>query len=422
MSNSVPLLNIDAGAGQTTNADPLFDAKCRRVTTFPAEMADSLKYTFVASKITSPSSESLPPQPISSMGQPNIDAVFKVGSKQFFRKQGGWKGDKSNPDDKNARQARLMKFFEAAYRSSDGGDRAGLTPEMQDVCLPNDKVVAVLNCVEVIGMPDSPLSSSEGFIQAAIIERDGSVKTRRLVIIASAGNASIDATETMSQMFQVHCCGLCPNTEVGSKYFNYGVKVQEHHELSIINIHNSVVHVGVTKKTAKDYRASSSGAGTGKVVRAKCCGLGDCCQCPSCDCNCCQCGCWDKCFGSRYFRCIALESIVALDGIVIVLTCRQLQAVSFTPIWFHARCQRRNCGGALQSACCDDSCLPAQWLTFDTFRVRPLQGSTGSSIFSGDGEACTERWITASDENGIRKTVRIVWPRFLRLSDPSFDT
>ncbi len=300
MSSNTPLVNADVGGGATATGDPMFDAKCRRVANVPAEMADSLKYTFSGSKIASPSSESLPPQPINIMGQPNIDAVFKVGSKEFLRRQGGWKGDKSNPDDDHARQARLMKFFDAAYKSSEGGDRAALTPEIQDICLPNDKVIAILNCVEVIGMPDSLVSSSEGFIQAAIVERDGSVKTRRLVIVSSAGNASIDVTETISQMFQLNCCGLCPTTEMGSKYFNYGAKVQENHELSIINIQNSVVHVGVTKKAAKDFRASSSGAGTGKVVPSKCCGLGDCCRCPSC--TCCDCGCYDKCAGSRYFR------------------------------------------------------------------------------------------------------------------------
>lgn len=318
MSLSSPLLDgtasssyyADVGGDATATGDPMFDAKCRRIANVPAEMADSLKYTFSSSKIAAPSSESLPPQPISIMGQPNIEAVFKVGSKIFLRKQGGWKGDKSNPDDDHARQARLMKFFDAAYKSSEkGGDRAALTPEIQDICLPNDKVVAMLNCVEVIGMPDSLVSSSEGFIQAAIIERDGSVKTRRLVIVASAGNASIDATETISQMFQLNCCGLCPTTEMGSKYFNYGAKVQENHELSIINIQNAVVHVGVTKKAAKDFRASSSGAGTGKVVPAKCCGLGDCFRCPSC--TCCECNCFEKCRGSRYFRLIASVHLAA---------------------------------------------------------------------------------------------------------------
>jgi hypothetical protein len=301
MSVNAPLLDKGTDSNQTTSGDPVFDLKCRLVTSSPAEIGESLKYTFSGSKITTPSSKLLPPQPISSMGQPNIESVFKVGSKQYLRKQGGWKGDKRNPDDDRARQARLMKFFEAAYSSSDGGDNAGLTPEIQDVCLPNDKV---LNCVEVIGMPDSPLSSSEGFIQAAIVERDGNVKSRRLVIIASAGNASIDATETISQMFQVHCCGMGPTAEFGSKYFEYGAKVQESHELSIINIQNSVVHVGVTKKTSKDYRASSAGAGSGKVVRSKCCGLGDCLQCKCCFSlqNCFDCECCEKCSGSRYFR------------------------------------------------------------------------------------------------------------------------
>lgn len=49
------------------------------------------------------------------------------------------------------------------------------------------------------------------------------------------------------------------------------------------------------------------------------------------------------------------------------------------------------------------------------------QGSTGSSILSGDGDDATERWITASDENGIRKTVGTAWAHFLRIAYCSFD-
>ncbi len=52
------------------------------------------------------------------------------------------------------------------------------------------------------------------------------------------------------------------------------------------------------------------------------------------------------------------------------------------------------------------------------------QGSTGSSILSGDGDAATERWITASDEDGIRKTVGTGWchwAQFMRNAYSSFD-
>ena len=288
--------------GQNETDEQKFSNSCRQIQPRAADMGPSLSYTLSAAKLNPPSSSALAPQPISTMGQPNIDAVVLAGTKEFWKKQGGWKMDKSNPDDDRARESRLRKVFAAAYGSSDGGDPAGLTPEMQDICLPNDKVIAALNCVEVIGMPDCSVSKAEGFIQAAIIERDGNPKTRRLAIISSAGNASIKATETMFQLFQKNCWGLCGTSEVGMKLFDYSVLVQESHELSMINVNNSVVHVGVTKKKAKSYHASTAGAGSAKG----CCE--DCCKCCKsccdwiCKCKCCECSCCDSCAGQRFVR------------------------------------------------------------------------------------------------------------------------
>jgi hypothetical protein len=289
--------------------DERFQKNCYSIRPKPGDMHSSLAYTLDGSKLVPPSSTKVPPQAISTMGQPDIDAVVKAGTKDFMKRQGGWYSDKSNPDSSEAREARLRKVFDAAYSSSDGGDRAGLTPEIQEICLPNDKVVCLLNCVEVIGMPESQVPNSEGFIQAAIIERGGDPKTRRLAIIASAGNASIKATETMYQMFQKNCCGLCTTTEQGFKNFEYGVNVLESHELSVINISNAVVHASVSKKKTKSYKASSGGAATLRC--GDCCDC--CCKCCKCilACNCCTCTCCDSCAGQRYVRyCASLTDFI----------------------------------------------------------------------------------------------------------------
>jgi hypothetical protein len=331
-----------------------FNRSCKEIQPKAADMGTSLGYQFGGSKLTPPSSSSLPPQPISTMGQPNIDAVVKAGSRDFWRKRGGWKMDKSNPDDDVAREARLRKVFAVAYGSSDGGDPSGLTPEMQDICLPNDKVIASLNGVEVIGMPDSPVSRSEGCIQAAIIERDGNPKTRRLAIIASAGNASIKAHETMMQMFQKSCCGLCPTTELGLKLFDYAVEVQENHELSIINVNNSVVHVGVTKKKSKSYSASTSGAGSAKGCCEDCFDCCKGCYVCLCNCNCCECNCCDSCSGQRF--------------------------VSFK------------------------LSLSRQFGFTRAVKDESVKESDGKSIASGDGDELKERWLTSTDRAGIKKT------------------
>ena len=339
--------------GANESDEKKFNKSCRVIQPKPADMGTSLGYQFGAAKLTPPSSSALAPQPISTMGQPNIDAVVKAGSKDFWKKQGGWRMDKSNPDDDVAREARLRKVFAAAYGSSDGGDPAGLTPEMQDICLPNDKVVASLNCVEVIGMPDCTVSRSEGFIQAAIIERDGNPKTRRLAIIASAGNASIKAQETMMQVFQKNCWGLCGTSEFGLKLFDYAVLVQESHELSMINVNNSVVHVGVTKKKSKSYNASTSGAGSAKGCCEDCCDCcKNCCDCI-CKCKCCECSCCDSCAGQRF--------------------------VSFK------------------------LSLSRQFGFTRAVKDESVKTSTGSSIASGDGEELKERWVTSNDKAGIKK-------------------
>jgi hypothetical protein len=353
---SSPLVSITIGGDESDETK--FNKSCKDIQPKAADMSASLGYRFGSAKLTPPSSSALAPQPISTMGQPNIDAVVKAGSKDFWKKQGGWKMDKSNPDDDVAREARLRKVFAAAYSSSDGGDPAGLTPEMQDICLPSDKVIASLNCVEVIGMPDCPISRSEGFIQAAIIERDGNPKTRRLAIIASAGNASIKAQETMMQVFQKNCWGLCGTSEFGLKLFDYDVQVQESHELSMINVNNSVVHVGVTKKKSKSYNASTSGAGSAKGCEdccdccKTCC---DCiCKCKCCECSCCGCcSCCESCAGQRF--------------------------VSFK------------------------LSLSRQFGFMHAVKDESVKTSTGSSIASGYGDELKERWVTSNDKAGIKK-------------------
>jgi hypothetical protein len=299
----IPMSNrVSPDDGTNESDDKKFNKSCREIKPKTDDMAKSLAYQFGAAKLEPPSSRVLATQPIGTMGQPSIDAVVKAGTKDFFKKQGGWKMDKSNPDDDVAREARLRNVFAAAYSSSDGSESAGLTPEMQDICLPNDKVIASLNCVEVIGMPDCPVSRAEGFIQAAIIERDGNPKSRRLAIVSSAGNAYIKATETMFQAFQKNCCGLCGTSEFGMKLFDYSVLVQENHELSMINVNNSIVHVGVTKKKAKSYKASTSGAGSAKGCCEDCCDCcKTCCDCI-CKCKCCECSCCDNCAGQRFVR------------------------------------------------------------------------------------------------------------------------
>jgi len=203
-------------------------------------------------------------------------------------------------------------------------------------------------------MPDCSVSKAEGFIQAAIIERDGNPKTRRLAIISSAGNASIKATETMFQLFQKNCWGLCGTSEVGMKLFDYSVLVQESHELSIINVNNSVVHVGVTKKKAKSYHASTAGAGSAKGCCEDCCSCcKSCCDCI-CKCKCCECSCCDSCAGQRF--------------------------VSFK------------------------LSLSRQFGFTRAVKDESVKTSTGSSIASGDGEELKERWITSNDKAGIKKT------------------
>jgi hypothetical protein len=344
--------------GPNDSDEKIFDKRCRAIRPTAADMGTGLGYHFGSSKLTPPSSSALAPQPISTMGQPNIDAVVNAGSKDFWMRQGGWKMDKSNPDDDVAREARLRKVFAAAYSSSDGGDPAGLTPEMQDICLPNDQVIASLNCVEVIGMPDCSVSRSEGFIQAAIIERDGNPNFRRLVIIASEGNASIKAQETMMQMFQKNCCGLCGTSEFGLKLFDYAVQVQESHELSMINVNNSVIHVGITKHKSKSYKASTSGSGTASGCCEDCC---DCCK------NCCDCICKCKCF-----ECSCCES------------CAGQRFVSFK------------------------LSLSRQFGFTRAVKDESIKTSTGSSIASGDGEMFQERWVTSNDQSGIKKVGKTV--------------
>lgn len=323
-------------------------------------MAASLKYTLDGSRLAPPSANATAPQPISTMGQPNIDAVVKAGAKDFYKKTGGWYKDKSNPDSDEAREVRLRKVFDAAYSSSDGGDRAGIAPELQDICLPSDKIIASLNCVEVIGMPDSSVSKSEGFIQAAIIERGGNPKTRRLAIIASNGNANIKATESVFQKFSKNCCGLCKSDEIGAKYFEYGVQVQESHELSVVNVDSAVVHVSVTKKKSKDYKAWSGGGASQSCM--ECCTNCCSCFCKCClwcyRCQCCECNCFDTCCGERF-------------------------------ISFNLSLSRQF---GFTSAVKDES----------------VKTSTGSSIASGDGPMAKERWITSSEKAGIKKTGRTV--------------
>jgi len=283
----------------------MFQKNCRDVKPAPKDMAASLKYTLDGSRLAPPSANATAPQPISTMGQPNIDAVVKAGAKDFYKKTGGWYKDKSNPDSDEAREVRLRKVFDAAYSSSDGGDRAGIAPELHDICLPSDKIIASLNCVEVIGLPDSSVSKSEGFIQAAIIERGGNPKSRRLAIIASNGNANIKATESVFQKFKKNCCGLCKSDEIGAKYFEYGVQVQESHELSVINVDSAVVHVSLTKKKSKDYKAWSAGGASQSCM--ECCTNCCSCFCKCClwcyRCQCCECTCCDGCYGERFTRC-----------------------------------------------------------------------------------------------------------------------
>jgi hypothetical protein len=327
----------------------MFQKNCRDVKPEPKDMAASLKYTLDGSRLAPPSANATAPQPISTMGQPNIDAVVKAGAKDFYKKKGGWYKDKSNPDSDEAREVRLRKVFDAAYSGSDGGDRAGIAPELHDICLPNDKIIASLNCVEVIGMPDSLVSKSEGFIQAAIIERGGNPKTRRLAIIASNGNANIKATESVFQKFQKNCCGLCKSDEIGTKYFEYGVQVQESHELSVINVESAIVHVSITKKKSKNYKAWSGGGASQSCM--ECCT--DCCSClcKCClccyRCQCCECNCFDGCCGERFIRCAPFIRVIffMLNNIITNVP-SQLQPFAFAPIWFYQRCEGRIRQGA----------------------------------------------------------------------------
>jgi len=288
----------------------------------------TLSNDFTLFRLKAPIVATAGPQAISSMGFPVTSAIHHAVAASFKVEGQGWDGDTRNPDEPSKREARIKHVLDCALRESQGLDLMSLDtdrsqsriapvavmPDIAAFIRSDEKIVAVLNCAEVLGAPDSPNLYSKGFVQAAIVERsDSKGATRRLIIFSLSGNLVCVVNEKMGQKFdnskttETECCCFTKmqgyDVRGGSADFNYRVDCQSNCEITLLNIENAVVHVQVTKKKLDSIQAQNNPPVpvVSMVLFSRqpedCCGCGKC-ECGSCCDGTCKCpalSCFDFC-------------------------------------------------------------------------------------------------------------------------------
>jgi hypothetical protein len=238
----------------------------------------SLRENFSRFHLSAPLVAPEAPRAVSSMGVPITSAIHRAAQHEFKHIGKGWDGNTSDPDDFPAREARINHVLESALRNSKGLDLMAQTSGLDQqpispvACLPDiqafidseEKIVAILNCAEVHGAPDSKSVYSKGFVQAAIIEHVES-QTRRLIIFSLSGNVSCTLNEQMDQSFynatttSTECC--CFESQRGQDRrgglaaFHYTIVSQSQSEITMLNIQQAVVRVQVTKNKLDSFDA-----------------------------------------------------------------------------------------------------------------------------------------------------------------------
>lgn len=291
----------------------------------------SLRENFTRFHLSAPLVAPEAPRAVSSMGVPITSAIHRAARHQFKHEGKGWDGDTSDPNDFPAREARINHVLESALRNSRGLDLMAQTSGLDQqpispvACLPDiqafidseEKIVAILNCAEVYGAPDSKSVYSKGFVQAAIIEHVES-QTRRLIIFSLSGNVSCTVNEQMDQSFHnstttsTECC--CFETQRGQDSrrglaaFHYTIVSQSQSEITMLNIQQAVVRVQVTKNKLDSFDALANPPFAVPRVFSfiektcweeciDCCNM--CCSCKECE-GCCSC---KSCFLCSLCKC-----------------------------------------------------------------------------------------------------------------------
>jgi hypothetical protein len=259
------------------------------------------------------------------MGVPVTSAIHRAAKPTFKCDGKGWDGDVSNPDDPLSREARIHHVVESALRNSRGLDLIAQTsgldqhlaslPDIQAFIDNDEKIVAILNCAEVYGAPDSRSLYSKGFVQAAIVEHNDS-QTRRLIIFSLSGNVTCTVDEQMDQSFinstttETECC--CFEKQRGADgrggfaAFHYNIVSQSQSEITMLNIEQAVVRVQVTKNKVDSFDALANPPVAARVF-AFIDENKDSCSCKDCEKGCIQMLCRCPCryertqvdFGSR---------------------------------------------------------------------------------------------------------------------------
>jgi hypothetical protein len=274
------------------------------------------------------------PQAISSMGVPVTSAIHHAVAASFIVTGQGWDGDTRNPDEPSKREARIKHVLDCTLRDRHGLDLMSLEtdrsqahiasvavmPDIEAFIRSDEKIIAVLNCAEVFGAPDSRNLFSKGFVQVAIIERsDSKGATRRLIVYSLSGNLACTLNEDVGQKFEnsstteTECCCFTKqrgyDLRMGSADYKYSVVSQSNSEITMLNIENSIVHVQVTKTKIDNLHAQNNPPApvaastfffTVKPTSKGCCDdlcvcddkSGGCgCRCPAFSCfgDCCDC-------------------------------------------------------------------------------------------------------------------------------------
>jgi hypothetical protein len=161
------------------------------------------------------------------------------------------------------RNGRRVSSLQISIRIGRAQDSAAI-PNIKVMIRSDEKIVALLNCAEVHGAPNSSTLFSKGFVQAAIVERAPSAEERPIIYSLSSNLVCV-LNEKVFQVYEdmlvteTKCC--CFNKQRGQD-FRTGSLAHEHSvisqslsETSMLSNHDVVVKVQVIKKKIDSLRA-----------------------------------------------------------------------------------------------------------------------------------------------------------------------